>query len=89
VPLTPWEAALGSTIKVPTPAGSVDLKIPAGTTNGKKLRLSNRGIPGNPAGDLYVIAKLTVPPADNEKARELYNRMRDELPYNPRKHFEE
>jgi curved DNA-binding protein len=37
---------------------------------------------------LYVIAQLTVPPADNEKAKELYNRMRDELPYNPRKHFE-
>jgi len=88
LPLTPWEAALGSTIKIPTPAGSVDLKIPAGTRNGKKLRLSNRGIPGNPAGHLYVIAQLTVPPADSEKAKELYNRMREELPYNPRKHFE-
>ena len=88
LPLTPWEAALGSTIKVPTPEGPVDLKVPAGTRNGKKLRLSNRGIPGNPAGHLYVIAQLTVPPANSEKAKQLYNKMRDELPYNPRKHFE-
>ena len=87
LPLTPWEAALGSTIKVPTPEGPVDLKVPAGTRNGKKLRLSNRGIPGNPAGHLYVIAQLTVPPANSEKAKQLYNKMRDELPYNPRKHF--
>ena len=88
LPLTPWEAALGATIKVPTPAGPVDLKVPAGTRGGKKLRLSNRGIPGNPPGHLYVIAQLTVPPADTEKAKKLFNKMRDELPYNPRKHFE-
>ena len=88
VPLTPWEAALGTTIKVPTPAGRVDLKIPAGTRNGQRLRLNNRGIPGNPAGHLYVIAQLTLPPADSEAARQLYHKMRDELPYNPRKHFQ-
>ena len=88
VPLTPWEAALGATIKVPTPTGSVDLKVPAGTKNGKKLRLNNRGIPGKPAGHFYVIAQLTVPPADSANAKELYRKMRDELPYNPRKHFQ-
>lgn len=88
LPLTPWEAALGATVKVPTPQGRVDLTIPAGTRDGSKLRLKNRGIPGNPAGHLYVTARLTLPPADSEKARELYRRMRDEMPYNPRRHLE-
>lgn len=88
LPLTPWEAALGATVKIPTPDGHVDLHIPAGTANGKKLRLRNRGVPGVSPGDLYVVAKLTLPPANDDKAQEMYRRMRDELPYNPRKHLE-
>ena len=88
VPLTPWEAALGATVKVPTPEGHVDLKVPAGTRDGRKLRLKGRGIPGNPAGHLYVIARLTLPPADSEAAKRLYREMRDTMPYNPRKHIE-
>ena len=85
LPITPWEAALGATLKVPTPAGKVDLKIPAGTSSGRKLRLKGRGIPGKTAGDLYVIPQITVPPADSEAAQELYRKMERELPYNPRK----
>ena len=88
VPLTPWEAALGANIDIPTPDGRVDLRIPAGTTNGRKLRLKNRGIPGNPAGDLYVVVQLTLPPADTDEARDLYRKMRDEMPYSPRKYME-
>jgi len=88
VPLTPWEAALGATIEVPTPGGRVNLAIPAGTRDGKKFRLKNRGIPGNKAGHVYVIARLTLPPADNESAKHLYQKMRDQMPYNPRKHLE-
>ncbi|MGD9391691.1 MAG: DnaJ C-terminal domain-containing protein [Chromatiales bacterium] len=85
LPITPWEAALGATLKVPTPAGKVDLKIPAGTGSGRKLRLKGRGIPGKTAGDLYVIPQITVPPADSDAAREFYRKMERELPYNPRK----
>ena len=85
LPITPWEAALGATLKVPTPTGKVDLKIPAGTGSGRKLRLKGRGIPGKTAGDLYVIPQITVPPADSEAAQELYRKMERELPYNPRK----
>jgi len=85
VPLTPWESALGAKIKVPTPAGPVDLAVPKGTANGGKLRLKGRGIPGTPPGDLYVVVKLTLPPADNEAARALYRRMEKELAYNPRR----
>lgn len=84
LPITPWESALGATVKVPTPAGAVDLVVPKGTASGAKLRLKGRGIPGSPPGDLYVVARLTLPPADSEAARELYRKMEKELTYNPR-----
>jgi curved DNA-binding protein len=84
LPVTPWEAALGATVKVPTPDGPVDLKIPEGTTGRRKLRLKKRGIPGEPAGDLYVVLTITVPPADSDDARLLYRKMEQELGYNPR-----
>jgi len=83
-PLTPWEAALGATVKVPTPTGLVDLKIAAGTISGRKLRLKERGIPGKPPGDLYVVPQITLPPADSEKAKALYSEMEKEMAYNPR-----
>ncbi len=84
LPVAPWEAALGATIKTPTPAGPVDLKIPAGTSSGRKLRLKGRGIPGNPPGDIYVVPQLTLPSADSDQARELYRKMEQELAFNPR-----
>ena len=84
LPVTPWEAALGATVKIPTPNGSVDLKIAAGTSSGRKLRLKARGIPASTPGDLYVIPLITLPPADSDKAKELYQKMQQELAYNPR-----
>lgn len=84
LPLTPWEAALGTTIKVPTPNGAVDLKIAKGTTAGRKMRLKARGIPGKPPGDLYVVPQITLPPADSDAAKDLYRKMEQEMPYNPR-----
>lgn len=84
LPITPWEAALGATIKVPTPAGNVDLKIAPGTTTGRRMRLKARGIPGKPEGDLYVIPQITLPPADTDAAKELYRKMEQEMTYNPR-----
>ena len=84
LPVAPWEAALGATVKVPTPDGLVDLKVPAGTTGGRKLRLQKRGIPGEPPGDLYVVLTITLPPADNDAARQLYRKMEQDLAYNPR-----
>lgn len=84
VPITPWEAALGASIKVPTLDGIVNLKIPAGSVTGKKMRLRGRGIPGKPPGDLYVVPQITLPPADSESAKELYRQMEKELAYNPR-----
>ena len=89
LPVTPWEAALGATVKVPTPSGPVDLKIPPGTGNGQKLRLKGRGIPGSPPGDFYVTAEVTLPPANSDAARDLYKKMQQDMPYNPRRHLEE
>jgi len=84
LPLAPWEAALGASVKVPTPAGSVDMKISADTPSGRKLRLKARGIPSKDPGDLYVITQITVPPADSDSAKKLYQKMQAELAYNPR-----
>jgi curved DNA-binding protein len=84
LPLAPWEAALGATVKVPTPNGAVDMKIAAGTPAGRKLRLKGRGIPAKTAGDLYMITQITLPPADSEAAKKLYQQMQQELAYNPR-----
>lgn len=84
LPVTPWEAALGATVKAPTPSGPVDLKIPEGMTRRRRLRLQKRGIPGEPPGDLYVDLMITLPVADSDKARQLYRKMQQELAYNPR-----
>jgi len=84
LPLAPWEAALGARVKVPTPEGIVDLTIPSASTAGRKLRLKGRGIPGTPAGDLYVVLQIALPPADSESARQLYRTMQQELAFNPR-----
>jgi len=85
VPVAPWEAALGASIEVPTPSGRVEVNVPKGSNNGRRLRLKGRGIPGDPAGDLYLELELALPPANNEKASELYKTMAREFPsFNPR-----
>jgi curved DNA-binding protein len=84
LPVAPWEAALGATVKAPTPAGPVDLKIPPGSHAGTKLRLKGRGIPASPPGDLYVALQIALPPAADEKAKAAYRAMADALPFDPR-----
>lgn len=84
LPLAPWEAALGATVKVPTPDGILELKIPEGSASGRKMRLKGRGIPGSPPGDCYVILEIALPPAETEAAKALYQKMETELNFNPR-----
>lgn len=84
LPITPWEAALGAQLKVPTLGGWVDMRIPAGAQSGQRLRLKGRGLPGKPPGSQLVTLKLVTPPANSDKARKLYEQMRRELPMNPR-----
>jgi len=88
LPLAPWEAALGASIKVPTPAGAIDLKIPPNSQAGKKLRLKGRGIPAKSAGDLYVVVQIALPPADNDKARAVYKHMQEEFEFDARASME-
>jgi len=84
VPVTPWEAALGAGISVPTPAGPVEVTVPAGSQNGRKLRLKGRGIPAAQPGDLYLVLEVVLPSASSERARELYEAMARDLAFNPR-----
>ncbi len=78
LPIAPWEAALGARLSVPTLGGKVEMNIPGGTSAGKRLRLKGRGLPGKNPGDQYVIIKVVVPAADTERARELYQSLKDE-----------
>jgi curved DNA-binding protein len=84
LPIAPWEAALGATVKAPTPTGVVEVKIPPGSQSGRKLRLKGRGIPGEPAGDLYLVLDVVLPKADTEQAQQIYHTMARELAFNPR-----
>ncbi|NEX18844.1 DnaJ domain-containing protein [Thiorhodococcus mannitoliphagus] len=87
LPIAPWEAALGATIRVPTLGGSVSVKVPSGSQSGKKLRLKGRGLPGSPAGDEIVVLEIVAPPANTETAREFYRQMAEKLAFNPRAHL--
>jgi curved DNA-binding protein len=79
LPVAPWEAALGATVKAPSPSGTVELKIPADSVAGRKLRLKGRGIPGNTPGDLYVVLQIALPPADTDAAKAFYRNMAEQF----------
>ncbi len=87
LPVAPWEAALGAKIKVPTPASTIEMSIPANTRTGSKLRLKGKGIPGNPPGDFIVIPQIVLPPATTDKAREIYRNMAGQFDFHPRSNF--
>jgi curved DNA-binding protein len=82
--VAPWEAALGATVNVPTPEGTVEMSVPAGSQTGRKLRLRGRGIPGGTPGNLYVLLEVVLPPASNDKARDAYRKMAQDLAFDPR-----
>jgi curved DNA-binding protein len=84
LPVGPWEAALGATVKIPTPSGVVELKVPAGSRAGSKLRLRGRGIPASPPGDLYVVLQIALPAANDDKAKAAYAAFAAAVPFNPR-----
>ena len=84
LPVAPWEAALGETVTTPTLAGNVELKVPPGSQTGTRLRLKGRGLPGTPAGDQYVVLEIHTPKAETGGARALYERMKQEMAFDPR-----
>lgn len=63
LPVAPWEAALGATVTAPTPDGSVQLSVPKGSLQGRKLRLKGKGMPGRVPGDLYAVLTIVLPPS--------------------------
>jgi curved DNA-binding protein len=90
LPLAPWEAVLGTSVDLPTPAGTVSLKVPPGTRAGQKLRLSGRGLKrsGGTAGHLYAVVQIVVPGVVTDGERELYRELAKLSTFNPRAHFD-
>ncbi len=89
LPLTPWEAMLGASIKVPTLQGGVTLKVPAGSKSGQKFRISKHGMPkkNEGHGDLYAIAQVVVPAKLTEEEQALVEKLAAVSTFNPRSHF--
>ena len=90
LPISPWEAALGATVTVPTLQGAVNLKIPAGSKSGQKMRIAKRGLPKKleEYGDLFAVVQIVVPTELSEKERELLTALKDNSSFNPRAHFD-
>lgn len=90
LPLAPWEAALGTTVEIPTLGGPVEMTIPPMTETGRKLRLKGRGLPGagSAQGNLYAVVTITIPKKIGEKERELYKQLADLSTFRPRAAFD-
>lgn len=83
--VSPWEAALGATVTVATLGGDVELRIPAGSDGGRKMRLRGRGWPGKVAGDQIVTLEVRVPKAESDAQRQLFEQLAQAYPgYDPR-----
>jgi curved DNA-binding protein len=85
--LAPWEAVLGRQVAVPTLSGTVKLRIPPGTKNGKQLRVRGQGLPKSPGGergDLYVVATVQVPTSVSEEEHALWEKLARVSRFNPR-----
>ena len=91
LPLAPWEAILGTSVQLPTPAGAVALKVPAGTRAGQQLRLAGRGMArvGGAAGHLYALVRIEVPTVVDDAQRALYRKLAETANFNPRAHLEQ
>ena len=91
LPLAPWEAVLGAEVKLPTPAGVVALKVPAGTRSGRQLRLAGRGISrgSGAAGHLYAVVRIEVPTVLDDRQNALYRQLAESSNFDPRAHFDQ
>jgi len=85
--LTPWEAALGTSVPVDTPGGEVKVKVPAGTSSGRQIRLRGRGLPSpkGKAGDLFAEARIMVPQHPSRAERRLFEQLAAESDFDPRR----
>ncbi|MFD5421222.1 DnaJ C-terminal domain-containing protein [Streptomyces sp. NPDC127069] len=88
VPVTPWEAALGATVPVPTPGGgTAKVAVPAGSSSGRRLRLRGEGMPAprGADGDLYAELRVMVPPTLGDRERELFEELAAASSFDPRR----
>ena len=91
VPVTPWEAALGASVEVPTPEGKVSLKVPPGSRAGQKLRVRGKGLPrpkSDEHGDFYAVLQIVTPSVLSEREKALYRELAQASTFDPRAHFE-
>jgi curved DNA-binding protein len=84
LPIAPWEAGLGATVTVPTLGGNVELRVPAGSDGGRKMRLRGRGWPGKTPGDQIVTLEIRTPKAETDEQRALYEQMSEAFDFDPR-----
>jgi len=88
LPITPWEAALGVSLKIPTPYGRVKVRVPPGAASGQSLRLRGRGVPAaEGSGDLFVQLKIVLPPEMSEAELALYRQLEALNGFDPRAYF--
>ncbi|GAB6263600.1 DnaJ C-terminal domain-containing protein [Photobacterium sp. R1] len=87
LPVTPWEAALGAKIKIPSPTGPIEVKVPANSDSEKTLRLRGRGLPGTTPGDMLITLNIVQPKVETEQEKALYRQMQDLMSFNPRSQF--
>ncbi|MFJ4989221.1 DnaJ C-terminal domain-containing protein [Streptomyces sp. NPDC088732] len=87
LPVTPWEAALGATVPVPTPGGTAKVTVPGGSSSGRRLRLRGEGMPHprGAAGDLYAEVRIMVPPDVGDQERRLYEELAGVSSFDPRR----
>ncbi|MFT5351814.1 MAG: curved DNA-binding protein [Planctomycetota bacterium] len=88
LPVTPWEAALGSQVVAPTIAGKLKLTIPRGSQAGNELRLRGKGLPGFPPGDLFAVIKVILPTPQSETEEECYRMMEKTMSFDAREKME-
>jgi len=88
LPLAPWEAALGTSVNIPTPAGStLELTIPPNTKSGRKMRLKGKGIPSKEPGDFYVVPNIVLPEAQSDAQKAAYQELEKAFDFKPRSHL--
>src|SRR4030095_8720577 len=88
LPLAPWEAVLGTSVELPTPAGAVALKVPPGTRAGQQMRLSGRGMTrGSASGHLYALVRIEVPSVVSDDQKALYRQLAETSNFDPRAHL--
>ena len=88
LPMAPWEAALGASLNIPTPAGStLELTIPPNTKSGRKMRLKGKGIPSKEPGDFYVVPNIVLPEAQSDAQKAAYQELEKAFDFKPRSHL--